>query len=295
MKIVSLTAMFLAAMVLAVYLVAPPLALAQPQAQDSAQGHAQDGAQVPAQDTVASSVSSSGAMPQFDVATIKPPDPKAQYRMAGFNGYPGGRVFFGGHLDDLVEFAYGLQSYQLGGGSDWTRSEWFEINALPPENSSSRTIAIQTAEPTAEQRQMIQSLLRDRFGLKFHMETKEGEVFILSRGSKELQLKPPKDPKMDPRAIVFMRSTGDDGEAEGTNTTTDYLAERLGRYLQLPVLNQTGIAGSYDFYLPPVDPENKDIAVATYSVVDRLGLKIKRSRGPIQTLVIDQVDHPNAN
>ena len=86
-----------------------------------------------------------------------------------------------------------------------------------------------------------------------------------------------------------------DGEGGGTNTTTDYLAIRLSRYLQLPVLNQTGIAGSYDYYLPPDDAENKDPVGAVLSVVDRLGLKIKRGRGPIQSLVIDHIEMPSEN
>lgn len=278
MKMLPLTAMFLAAILFAANLVAPPLGQAQAQA------------------AAVSPAPSAKAMPQFDVATIKPPDPKARYRPAGFYGYPGGRVFFGGSVKMLLPDAFGLQQYQVVGGPAWAQSEWFEINALPPDTSPSRTLAIRTAVPTAEQRQMLQSLLRDRFGLKCHMESKEGEVYILSRGSKDLQLKAPKDPTMDPRAIVAMKPGGIvDGEAEGTNTTTDYLAVRLSRYLELPVLNRTGISGAYDFDLPPTDPENKEMDSAVISVVDRLGLKIKRSRGPVQTLVIDQVDHPNAN
>jgi uncharacterized protein (TIGR03435 family) len=83
--------------------------------------------------------------------------------------------------------------------------------------------------------------------------------------------------------------------SEGTNTTTDYLALRLSRYLRLPILNQTGITGSYDYYQPPVDPENHDPVAAVLGVVDRLGLKIKRGRGPIQTLVIDHVEQPSEN
>jgi uncharacterized protein (TIGR03435 family) len=119
---------------------------------------------------------------------------------------------------------------------------------------------------------------------------------ILTRGAKELQLKPPKDPGSDPRAIVFTFQGGvANGQATGNNTTTDYLAQRLGRYLQFPVLNQTGIAGTYDFDLPAVDPENHDLQYAVLSVVDRLGLKIKRSRGPIQTLIIDQINQPTEN
>jgi uncharacterized protein (TIGR03435 family) len=235
-------------------------------------------------------------LPAFDAETIKPLNPGARYQKAGFYGEPGGRIFFGGNIKMLVEDAFNLQDYQVAGGPNWTASQWFEINAVPPETSLSRNIKVRIAEPTYEQRLMLQSLLRDRFGLKFHLETKEEEVYILTRGSKPLQLKTPKDPASDHRAIVMMKQDGiADGEAEGTNTTTDYLALRLSRYLQLPVLNQTGLTGSYDYYLPPADPENHDPVAAVLGVVDRLGLKIKRGRGPIQTLAIDHVEQPSEN
>ncbi|MFZ0629922.1 MAG: TIGR03435 family protein [Acidobacteriaceae bacterium] len=238
----------------------------------------------------------SASLPAFEVATIRPPDPRARFRPAGFYGKPGGRVFFGGTIKMLVEDAFDLRGYQVAGGPEWTASQWFEINAIPPEGSPSRNIKVANVEPTSEQRLMLQRLLRDRLGFKFHFETKEGKVYILTRGRKPLQLKPPKDPAADPRAIVMMKG-GDlaDGEAEGTNTTTDYLAIRLSRYLQLPVLNETGIAGSYDYYLPPDDPENHDLVAAVFDVVDRLGLKIKRGRGPVRTIVIDHVEPPSEN
>ena len=147
-----------------------------------------------------------------------------------------------------------------------------------------------------EQCFMLQSLLVDRFSFRAHLETKNGEVYFLRRGTKPLQLKPPKDPASDPRAILVVRQGGIvDGEAEGTNTSTDYLAFRLGRYLQLPVLNQTGVTGSYDYQLPPDDPDNHDLVAAVLNMVDRLGLKLKRGRGPIQTLVIDHVEQPSEN
>ena len=243
----------------------------------------------------AQTVSVSRDLPTFDAATIKPPDPGAS-RKVGFYGEPGGRVFFGGTIRMLVEVAFNLRDYQLAGGQDATASQWFEINAVPPEDSPSRQIRARNAEPASEQRLMLQSLLRDRFGFKFHFETKEGEVYILTRGNKPLQLKPPKDAALDPRAIVVIKQGGiADGEAQGTNTTTDYLAQMLSRYLQLAVVNKTGITGSYDYYLPPDDPENQDVVAAVHRVVDRLGLKIKRGRGLIQTLVIDHVQQPSEN
>lgn len=240
------------------------------------------------------STPASANLPTFDAATIKPPDPAARHRKAGFYGEPGGRVFFGGTLKMLVHDAFNLQDYQITGGPNWIASQWFEINAVPPDKSQSHSIEVRRAEPTAEQRLMLQSLLRDRFGFKFHLESKEGEVYVLTRSRKPLQLQPPKDPKADPRAIVLMRPGGIvDGEAIGTNTTTAYIAKMLGGYLQLPVLDQTGIAGSYDYYLPATDPENHDMLSAVDSVVDRLGLTIKRGRGPIQTLVIDHAEQPS--
>jgi uncharacterized protein (TIGR03435 family) len=143
---------------------------------------------------------------------------------------------------------------------------------------------------------MLQNLLGDRFGLKYHFETRDGEVYILTRGTKPLQLKAPKDAASDPRAIVTIKQGGiADGEAVGVNTTTDYLALRLSGYLRLPVLNETGITGSYDYYLPPDDPDNQDVATEVLRVVDRLGLKIKRGRGPIKTLVIDHIQQPSEN
>ncbi len=164
------------------------------------------------------------------------------------------------------------------------------------DNSLSRNIKVANAEPTAEQRLMLQSLLRDRFGFKYHLETRMGDVYLLTRGSKPLLFEPPKDNSFDPRAIVMLKQGGiADGEAEGSNTTTDYLAFRLSRYLQLPVLNQTEIMGSYDFYLAPNDPDNQDVVSAVTSVVDRLGLKLKRGRGAVQTLVIDHVEAPSGN
>jgi|ERR1700739_1873599 len=239
--------------------------------------------------------SASSNLPTFDVASIKPPVPGAG-RNGGFHGEPGGRVFVGGTIRMLTMLAFNLRYDQIAGDRDWAASQWFEINAVPPENSPSRQIRVASAEPTAEQRLMLQSLMRDRFGFKSHFETKDGEAYILTRGTKPLELKPPKDPAADPRAIVKVYQGGIvNGEALGINTTIDYFAQRLGGYLQLPVLNETGIAGAYDFDLPADDPENQDITTAVIRVAERLGLKLKRGRGPIRTLVIDHVQQPSEN
>ena len=98
-----------------------------------------DGAEVtmPAQQAPKTSMDSAApvSLQQFDAATIKHPDPNARGGRAGFYGSPGGRIFFGGPARMLVQYAYGLQAYQLTGGPAWIDAEglgpnWFEIDAV---------------------------------------------------------------------------------------------------------------------------------------------------------------------
>jgi hypothetical protein len=66
---------------------------------------------------------------------------------------------------------------------------------------------------------MLRSLLGDRLGFRFHLEIKEGEVYILRRGSRALQLKPSKDPAAGPRAIVMMKQ-GDISDRASSSATS---------------------------------------------------------------------------
>jgi uncharacterized protein (TIGR03435 family) len=51
----------------------------------------------------------------------------------------------------LVQSAFNLQDYEVAGVPGWVSSQWFEINAVPPETSPSRNIKLRNAEPTSEQ------------------------------------------------------------------------------------------------------------------------------------------------
>jgi uncharacterized protein (TIGR03435 family) len=61
------------------------------------------------------------------------------------------------------------------------------------------------------------------------------------------------------------------------------------------VLDQTGLTGAYDFHLPPVDPENHDYNAAIFDAMHRLGLELKRGKGPVETMAIDHIEKPSAN
>jgi uncharacterized protein (TIGR03435 family) len=140
---------------------------------------------------------------------------------------------------------------------------------------------------------MLQSLLMERFGLKFHRESKIGAVYVLTRGNSELKLHAPKDKDSSPG--VWLASDG----LVGQNASTALLAARLSGILQQPVLDETGLSGSFDFKsaLLGNDPkaEYQDIVASILTSVQEVGLKLKSAKGPVETIVIDHVERPTPN
>jgi len=236
--------------------------------------------------------------PAFEAATIKPIDPNGGGGAVGFYSYPGGRVHMGfSSVKMILYFAYDVKDFQIAGGPDWIATDRYNIEAVPSESSPSRAQkqAPFKIAPTDEQRQMLQSLLADRFAFKSHTEMRDGLVYVLTRGSGKLLLDEPKDKDMDWRGTVIDKGGIYDGESFGSNISMTSLASQLGRLLGQTVVDQTGITGTYDFHLPPVDPENRDKEAATFDAMHRLGLNLKRGKGPIETLVIDHIEKPTEN
>src|ERR1035437_4521827 len=133
--------------------------------------------------------SAAAVLPSFAVATIKPVDP-AHGGAMGFYSRPGGRVFLGfANAKTIISYAFDVQGFQIAGGPEWVSTDRYNIEAIPPDSAQSRTAKQPplAATPSSEQRLMLQSLLRDRFGLRYHRETREGAVYILTRGSGKLQ------------------------------------------------------------------------------------------------------------
>ena len=248
--------------------------------------------------TSAKTQPSAPPLPAFEVATIKPLDPNAS-GMMGFYSYPGGRILLGAaSLRTMVYYAFDIPMNQIAGGPDWIDKDRYNIVARPPAASKSATAKQppMQATPSNEQRQMLQSLLAERFGFKFHREIKEGPVYILTKGNNKLQMQDAKDKDGYIGGAIFMQQGGIvDGSAYGLNITMSYLASLLARHLERPVLDQTGLTGSYDFHLDPDDPTNTDMPTAVSDVVKRLGLNLKAGKGPIETIVIDNATKPTEN
>ncbi len=86
--------------------------------------------------------------------------------------YPGGRFNASATtLKFLVEWAYGIQPFQHSGGPSWMGTDRYDVVAKAAGKATD-----------AQMKLMLQTLLADRFQLKFHRETKELPVFVISLG-----------------------------------------------------------------------------------------------------------------
>ncbi len=63
-------------------------------------------------------------------------------------------------------------------------------------------------------------------------------------------------------------------------------------YLHVPVLDRTGIQGSFDLHANPFDTENSDLLVAASGGLHHIGLELKRGVGPVRTILIDSISRP---
>jgi uncharacterized protein (TIGR03435 family) len=149
---------------------------------------------------------------------------------------------------------------------------------------------------------MLQTLLEDRFRMSVHRGSKVQPVYklVIAKGGPKLSESKgtqARDASCAPPKCMAFNNTDMWSFAAA-------LANRTGR----PVLDLTGLSGSYDFTLrldaeslAGDDPEQKS-RLSDWSqssiftdIEKQLGLKLESDKGAVETLVIDHVERPSEN
>jgi len=190
-------------------------------------------------------------------------------------------------LQDLLMFAYGVLPDRISGLPKWARQTQFDIVAKAGNDVSNAVL-----------RAMLQTLLAQRFQLASHQEEKAMPAYVLTAG---------KDgPKLERAAggqqhCSWSALPGGVSRRECQNMTIAELAKQLpglgGIGVDLPVVDQTGLAGAWNFHLDvklarpeagaaATDPEGPTI----FDAFDRIGMKLERRKVSQPVLVIDHVE-----
>jgi uncharacterized protein (TIGR03435 family) len=143
---------------------------------------------------------------------------------------------------------------------------------------------------------MLQSLIEDRFQLKFHRESKQLPVYELTLAPKGSKLKLSAD-----QATTRVSETKlGRGYVEVPAQPLRNFAYFLGRQLDRPLIDKTGLQGLYDITLrwtpePAENTRTSDFPTLFTALQEQLGLKLESGRGPVDMFVIDSVQSPSPN
>jgi len=240
----------------------------------------------------------SAQSPTFEVATVKPANPGIG--STGMLVYPGGRMTVTNYtLRMLVHEAYLIEDFLIEGGPKWASEERYDIIATPPAGSQSSKVNPRNIKlpPIEEERLMLQALLAERFKLVIHEETKEAPVFALTVAGQGHKMKPPKDP--DDFPVVIGGKTGHPDTPDflrAYNASMQHITKRFSDMLKRPVLDRTGLQGSFDFFLEYVQGISEDAhGPSLVTAVQSIGLKLTQTRAPVRHVIIDEAEKPTGN
>ena len=262
-------------------------------------------------------------LPRFEVASVKKFEGRVTSSALRTPG--GGRItILNLPLRTILMQAFGgLREYQLSGSMPgWTTTDRFAINAKAETNA-----------PRNEVMLMLRAVLVDRFQLKYRVEKREMQAYVLTTAGKEWKptprmrqvdcsqrgAKPPVPPGPGPLSPAQMQCSG------GMSMSTSGITARgmtMGNFVSLlgsigglgVIHDRTGLTGTYYIELDAsptamlrglsgvlanANPQNPNLLPevgdgrSLGSAVSDLGLKLDRQKEMVDVLVIESVSQPD--
>jgi uncharacterized protein (TIGR03435 family) len=261
----------------------------------------------------------SQTVPQFEVASVKLAHQAPEQATIGVH-VDGARItcnFL--NLKDYLRMAYRVKDYQIE-GPETISSERYDISATLPAGATRDQVP-----------DMIKNLLADRFHVKLHHESKDFPVYALVLGKGPLKIKESPIEDGDAKAPINVTGGGSrdgvainlgrgaffnfsDNKLEAKKLTMAQVAETLARFVDKPVVDMTGLNGTYDILLnfteedyhamlirsainagidlPPAARRLMESASgdSIFSAIQSVGLKLESRKAPIDVLVVDHAD-----
>jgi uncharacterized protein (TIGR03435 family) len=113
-------------------------------------------------------------LPKYDVSSVKPGTSEAGPALFRFT--PDGTSIQNLPLDFLLQQAFGVERDRILGTPSWAQSKRFDIEAKVAPEDASKLDKLKAED----RRAMLIPLLVERFNLKYHHETREMPMYVLT-------------------------------------------------------------------------------------------------------------------
>lgn len=244
---------------------------------------------------------------RFEALSIKTAKPDPQNR--GFRIVPGGGINASNTtLKQLIAFAYDVGDSQVSGEPGWISSEKYDIIAQPVPSETPADVREMSEDQRMRSlervRQRLRSLLAERFRLTVRRETKKPPAFALLLGKNGSKLREFKEGEHNLQGIGLGK-----GQLTLRRSTMQMLAYVLSQLVGGPVQDQTGLTGAFEGKLEwtpePGEPSLVPDSTPTPNLSGRpplftalqeqLGLRLESTGGPVEMIVVDNVEKPSEN
>lgn len=223
----------------------------------------------------------------FDVASLKPaPAPSGRITVDLGNSSHGRLTLTNVTLSECLRFAFKVYTDDQIVGPDWIKDHHILFNVVaqaPPDT------------PRDKLREMVLTLLTERFQLAWHREGKEFRYLALvvdKDGPKMHETTadaPSSTETVRPGRIVYRHVSG------------QTLAVLLTRFTQQPILDMTGLTGQYDVDLHwAPDTSNSSPSMESVDITgvpslfaavrEQLGLRLAARKGPLDVVVVNHAN-----
>lgn len=235
-----------------------------------------------------------------EVISVRPSDPSAR----GWKiEVPDGGRFIGTNvpLVNYVMFAYHVREERIEGLPGWAKQQDYTINIVPAEAGGPNSWGVGTSETErfAKIGPVIEDVLAERFGLKAHWATKAESVYLLEVAKGGVKFKPAPAAEVEARKKAMAPGLyNGHGIIISKDATLGSLVGPLARDTGRDVIDQTGLAGNYNFTLrwaplgtkPQADGTAALPATVFSALKEQLGLELKPGRGRGRYLVVDHIE-----
>jgi uncharacterized protein (TIGR03435 family) len=166
--------------------------------------------------------------------------------------------------------------------------------------------ALSQAENLARVRLMLRGMLAERFGLQIHSETRSGRVLTMEVAKDGIKMNEVAD-LPDSTASGYIGAAYSDvrGRLISKGCTLSALANAISTLLKRPVLDKTGLTGSYAFDIhwdessldgePTSGPGPVGQSLLLSNAERQLGLHFKDTDGSLEYWIVDQLKQPTPN
>lgn len=250
--------------------------------------------------------------PEFEIADVHVAanTPAPSVRLGAVRN--GRYEIYNGTMLDMISTAWGVEPDKVVGGPNWLELDRFDVAGKLPAHTAAET-----------QKLMLQTLLKDRFKLVLHEETKPVPAWTLTAGRKVLMKEAEgagetgcKAPSgggpgggggffiANPNGTTLSIGPGNMIQYSCRNMTMAAFSEALRSmiFVQIdtPVRDQTGLKGRWNFDLKYSIPlpfaENGERISVAEAIEKQLGLKLEQTPVPQAVLVVDSVERqPSPN